>query len=330
MKRRYQWLSVAAALIILFLLGPRSSVDITPPSITLSPDLDHYLQQSEARFRDITPGTEKTIRWAYPDKRKTPIALVYLHGYSATRQETAPLADDLATKLGANLFYTRLNGHGRPGQAMAEARAEDWLYDAAEALAIGKQLGQQVVIIGMSTGGTLAVWLASEVQDPQVLAYVLISPNFSPKDPAAQILNWPWASYFVPALLGPNHEWTPRNAEQARYWTHSHPTNALLPMMALVDTVNELPLGHIKTPLLMIYAPDDQVVSPAASAAAFPRWGAANKQQVLLEHSQDNSHHILAGRIVAPRDTPRVAALIEAFLLQLGVTPLAADHAADK
>ena len=57
MKRRYQWLSVAAALIILFLLGPRSSVDITPPSITLSPDLDHYLQQSEARFRDITPGT---------------------------------------------------------------------------------------------------------------------------------------------------------------------------------------------------------------------------------------------------------------------------------
>ena len=70
--------------------------------------------------------------------------------------------------------------------------------------------------------------------------------------------------------------------------------------------------------------------SPAASAAAFPRWGAANKQQVLLEHSQDNSHHILAGRIVAPRDTPRVAALIEAFLLQLGVTPLAADHAADK
>ena len=86
----------------------------------------------------------------------------------------------------------------------------------------------------------------------------------------------------------------------------------------------------IKTPLLMIYAPDDQVVSPAASAAAFPRWGAANKQQVLLEHSQDNSHHILAGRIVAPRDTPRVAALIEAFLLQLGVTPLAADHAADK
>ncbi|MDD4273595.1 MAG: hypothetical protein PHG14_07705 [Desulfobacter postgatei] len=38
---------------------------------------------------------------------------VYIHGFSATRKETAPLSDLVAKTLNANLFYTRLSGHGR-------------------------------------------------------------------------------------------------------------------------------------------------------------------------------------------------------------------------
>jgi esterase/lipase len=63
--------------------------------------------------------------WANPDKTKTPCAIVYLHGFSATRQETAPLSDLVAAQLGAYLYYTRLAGHGRGGEAMAEPYAND-------------------------------------------------------------------------------------------------------------------------------------------------------------------------------------------------------------
>ncbi len=319
MKRRHLLLVLPVVLVGAFLAGPRSSVDIQPPTIELGNDLDQYLEQREARFSDITPGVEKSIIWAYPDHRQTPLAIIYLHGYSATRQETAPLSDDLARQFGANLYYTRLRGHGRQGAAMAEARAEDWLEDAAEALAIGQRLGQQVIVIGTSTGGTLGAWLASQMDTPDVLAYVLISPNFGPKDHASNVLNWPWAATFGPWLMGDEYQWTPRNAEQARYWSHQYPSRALLPMMALVKAVNELPLEQIKKPVLMIYAPDDQVVDPAASSAAFARMASVDKQKIALENSQDGSHHILAGRIIAPNDTPRVAALITAFLQQLGV-----------
>ena len=109
-----------------FYAGPRVSIDTQLQSPQLPADLDAYLAQSEARYPDITPGAEKTIVWAHPDRRKTALAVVYLHGFSASRQETAPLSDEIAQQLGANLYYPRLNGHGRSGAAMAEASVNAW------------------------------------------------------------------------------------------------------------------------------------------------------------------------------------------------------------
>ena len=80
--------------------------------------------------------------------------------FSATRQETAPLSELVSQALGANLFYTRLTGHGRTGSALACARVNDWLNDVVEAYEIGRRLGKKVIMIGCSTGGTSLAWLA--------------------------------------------------------------------------------------------------------------------------------------------------------------------------
>lgn len=306
-----------ASLAALFSLGPVPQVDTRLTAQALPADLERYLAQAEASHPGITPGAEKTIIWAHPDKRQTDLAVIYLHGYSATRQETAPLSDQLAQQLGANLFYTRLTGHGQAGAAMAEASAQDWLQDSQEALQIGQRLGKRVVVIGTSTGATLATWLALQHDSTNVLAYIMVSPNFAPKDPAASVLTWPWSKHFVPLLLGPEHEWQPRNAEQARYWTHRYPIQALLPMMALVKYVREQPLEQISTPILTIYSPDDQVVSPIEVETAFHRFGSAHKQLLALEDTQDAAHHVLAGDILSPQDTPRVQAAILRFLANL-------------
>jgi esterase/lipase len=304
-----------------FLAGPRATVEPQPHAVQLPADLDRYLADSEARYPDITPGAEKTIAWAHPDKRQTDLAIIYLHGYSATRQETAPLSDQLARQLGANLFYTRLSGHGRGGAAMSSASANDWLQDSQEALQIGQRLGKKVLVIGTSTGATLATWLALQADTQHVLAYVLVSPNFAPKDSASRVLAWPWAEQFVPLLLGDEYQWQPRNAQQARYWSHRYPVQALLPMMALVNYVREQPLEQISAPLLTIYSPDDRVVSPVEIERAFARIGSAHKQLLALNDTQDLSHHVLAGDILSPNDTPRVQAAILAFLAGLPGKP---------
>jgi len=303
-------------------LGPVPPVVTQTTRAPLPADLEQYLRDAEARFKDITPGAEKTIIWAHPDKRQTDLSIIYLHGYSATRQETAPLSDRLAAQLGANLFYTRLNGHGRGGAAMAEARVQDWLQDSQEALQIGQRLGKQVLVIGTSTGATLATWLALQGHDPSVRAMVLVSPNFAPKDPAADVLTWPWATHFVPLLLGREHQFQPLNAEQARYWSHRYPVQALLPMMALVKYVREQPLEQIRIPLLVLYSPDDKVVSAPAIEAAFARFGSRHKQLVALKDTQDPSHHVLAGDILSPGDTERVSLAVMQYLKTLpGLAP---------
>jgi esterase/lipase len=305
------------AVIMLFFLGPTAKIDPRVKQVILPEDLDHYLQQTEARFSDIVPGAEKTIIWANAAKTRTPLSIVYLHGYSATRQETAPLSDQIAARLGANLLYTRLTGHGRSGSALAEASVHDWLNDAAEALAIGARLGEKVIVIGTSTGGTLATWLAQQPHTEAVLAYVLISPNYGPKEVMSGLLTWPWGEQLAALVVGPEFSWTPANEQQARYWTCRYPSKALVTMMALVKFVRESRLENIRTPTLVIYSPHDAVINVQKVEQAYARIGSHIKEITPITHHVNDLNHVLAGDILAPGNTALVAKQIEDFVSHL-------------
>ncbi len=311
---------VLAVLIIVFLAGPRTKIDLQIKPVNLPPnpaDLDQYLAQSEAKYSDIIPGAEKTIVWANAEKTKTPLSIVYIHGYSATRQETVPLSDEIAAKLGANLFYTRLSGHGRTGAAMDEPSVNDWLNDTMEAFEIGKRLGDKVIVVGVSTGGPLAAWLAEQPNTDEALAYVLLSPNFAPRDSNAEILTLPWAKQFAPLILGAEYSWTPQNEGHAKYWTHSYPSTALVTMMGLVKFVRGSDLESIKKPVLVIYSPHDQVVNSDAVEQGYARIGSEIKEIQPIEDSGNPENHVLAGDILAPKNTQVVEKMILDFISRL-------------
>jgi alpha-beta hydrolase superfamily lysophospholipase len=299
-------------LAVVIALGPRPEIasDIRTPH--LPSDLARYNDSLESRFSDITPGAERSILW-YEENQQTALSIVYLHGFSATRAETAPLCDSLARRLRANLFYTRLTGHGRSGQALAEASAEDWLGDMVEAVEIGKRLGEQVILIANSTGAPLVAWYLATQTTDRVLAAVLMSPNFGPKDSRSKILLWPWGGQIARLLVGPTRSWEPLNELQQRFWTTSYPTRALLPMMALVDMAVSLDLGEVSIPVLVLYSPRDQVIDPEKAIGAFHRLGSARKFLVPAE-TDDPSGHILAGSIISPGTTRRAVETIESFV----------------
>jgi len=310
-------LIVAAILAILFIAGPRTKIDLHIKAINLPSDLDRYLAASEAKYSDIKSGTEKTIIWANSSKTKTPLSIVYLHGYSASRQESAPLSDELASKLGANLFYTRLSGHGRSNAAMAESTVNDWLNDTMEALEMGKRLGDKVIMMGSSTGATLETWLAELPNTDAVLAYILMSPNYAPRDSNSEVLTLPWAQQFVPFIVGPEYSWKPQNPEHAKYWTHSYPSTALVTMMGLVKFVRDSDLQSIQKPILVIYSPNDQVVNSDETKRRVAQIGSAIKEVDLIEDSGNPENHILAGDILAPKNTQKVEELILDFVSRL-------------
>lgn len=300
-----------------FAAGPRPSVvvDPSPAAVPALPDLEGWLAEREAALPDLRPGAEKAVVWAASGTPgRTPLAVVYLHGYSATRREAAPLADSVAAALGANLFYTRLAGHGRTGDALARATAGDWLRDAAEAVAVGRRLGERVVLVGTSTGATLALWAAARLDDADaVAAVVALSPNFGPADPAAGILLWPWGGAVARAVVGPERSWEPANAEQAAWWTTAYPTRALLPMMALVDFVDDEVLADVRVPVLVVYSPGDQVVDVSAIERR-SRAAAAVTLEAWTGPVGDPGVHVLAGDVLSPDGTGPLARRIVDFV----------------
>jgi len=308
---------LAIIALIVFLLTPSRLVSsaVVP---TLPDDLDIYLAESEAEKAaryPLIPGTEKRIRWQVAGER-TDFAVVYLHGFSASRQEIAPATELIADALGANLFETRLTGHGRAEGVMLEMHAEDWLADAAEALAVGARIGDRIILIGTSTGGTLALAMAGHPAMQDVESIIVMSPNFGPDDPAAQWLTRPAGPLLAQAMLGETRSWEPRNEDQARYWSTSYPTEAIIEVMRLVDLANShLPL-QLEQSLLAVLSPNDGVVSPRLMLEALEKIDAPRMEILQYDEVGDLMNHVLAGDILSPENTDAVVAAVVDFVLQ--------------
>lgn len=308
---------LSVLLAAIWFLTPPERMDraVTFDPASLPENLDDYLDISERRFDDIVPGVEKRIVWAGEKGAKTRLAVVYIHGFSATSEEIRPVPDLVAEALGANLFFTRLTGHGRGGAAMAEAEAGDWLEDIAEAIAIGRRLGDRVIVMGTSTGATLAVLAASEPALAEGMAgLVLISPNFALQSTAASILDMPLARWWGPMVAGPSRSFAPLNENHAKYWTTAYPTIALFPMAALMREARDVDYAAIPIPALLVYSPEDQVIDPTALGPVIGGWG--GPVEIAERHmtpGDDPFSHVIAGDILSPGQTADVARLITAW-----------------
>ena len=304
------------ALAALFFLGPVNEFGPDTPTARQAPptalaDLDPWLQTSESKFEGLRPGTAKGVVWASADKQQTPWSVVYIHGFSASRLETAPLADQVAKALGANLFYTRLSGHGLPGQAMGEVSAQDWMADTLEAVQIGKSLGNKVLVISCSTGSTLSTWLGTTPLAADVSAFVFISPNFGLKNKMSELINGHWGPYIATAVSGDTIRYEQTDPREVVAWTGSYPTKALFPMMALVKKVRESDLSRFQTPVFVLYSAADQTVDPEHIKTAFASMGSKQKSIDAVTYSQSKGQHVLAGDI---RDPESVAPMAESIV----------------
>ena len=315
MKRVLRWIvAFAIAVTALAFIFPRDSVDreISFDPSALPDDLDAYLMAEEAKFADITEGSAKRIVWAGVAGAKTPLAIIYIHGFSATAEEIRPVPDMVAEAVGANVFYTRLAGHGRTGAAMAEPTAGDWVEDLAQAMAIGRRIGERVVIIATSTGTPLASIAAIDpALSGELAGVVMISPNLGVKATAGMILDMPLARYWGPLVAGAAREFAPKNDLQAAHWTMRYPTLALFPMQALVREGRNLDFAAAKVPALVIYAPGDQVIDVARIPAMVAAWGAPTQVETVVMGPADDSYsHVIAGDILSPGQTSNVAGII--------------------
>lgn len=313
--------SLITALIIAYAAGPR----VRPPALTSGlrgglpapevpaslSELDGWLARSEAGVPALRPELAKGIAWATPLRERTPLSLVYLHGFSASRRESSPLCEDLGRKLGANVFFARLHGHAQDGDALGQVRAEDWYTDALEALAIGERIGEKVVLIGSSTGGTLATWLAART--PGVHALILLSPNFGLKAAGTGLLLRPWGLQLARRVIGTHRTWRPTTMLEGRYWTNSYRVEAVLQMMTTVDVLDHVDLSAVTTPTQIFYTETDALLDVGRIRTRFAELGSPQKQLIAVP----GANHVLVGSVLGGAHTAAVAKQILDFLKSL-------------
>lgn len=306
------WSGIAiAALAVLGLLifGPKEPADLSPVAVEPVADPAAWLV---ARDRGIRPEVASYLHWAGQAGEQTDLAVVYIHGFSASPAELRPLPEDVARALGANVVAIRLTGHGEDGAAMGRARVRDWWADTAQALAIGRMLGRKVVVIGMSTGATL---VAEAARDPdlsrQFDAAVLIAPNFRLKARGSWLLDLPFMRAALRLAGNPERCFRVRNPAHAAGWTSCYPYAAALPVAALLRHARNGGYDAARVPALFIWSDADTVLDHTATRDVAEGWGGPVQIKLVQPGPRDDpGAHVIAGDALAPDLTAELTPVI--------------------
>lgn len=309
-----------------------AAVYLRPPELALEREagigastsietVETLIAANEGKVGAIREGLGKQIVWADPARRqKTKVAVVYVHGFSASPAEVRPLPDLVAKRLGANLFFTRLAGHGLTDpEALGLVTLDDWAGDIAEALAIGRLLGDEVIVISTSTGASLVTWaLARPALAESVGASVFLSPNYGVQASGSFLLTGPFGPQIARLLLGAHRGFEPISPLNAHNWTTDYPVEALIPMAQSVRLATHTPVEDIRVPALFIQSAKDKVVRPDRTAAIAARWGGPH---VLIDPGPtgDANNHVIAGDTYSPGTTEPIATAILDWLSPQGI-----------
>jgi pimeloyl-ACP methyl ester carboxylesterase len=336
MRKRW-WLLIPVLLIVIYVLGPSPAAPVynkTMPAVPSDPAaLENYVSSREAGHH-LKPDNEARIVWADSSRKKTPWAIVYLHGFSASQGEGDPVHRYIASKFGCNLYLPRLAEHGIDTvDAMANLTPDNYWESARDALAVGRQLGDKVILMGTSTGGTFALQLAATYPE-MVSALVLMSPNIAINDPTAWILNDHWGLQIAHLVTKSDYivsedKFGPRYRQ---YWYLKYRTEAVIALEELLETtMNEKTFSKVTQPVGLFYFYKDEVrqdstVKVSASLSMFDELATPPALKYKEAIPEAGTHVI--GSSIRSHDVEGVKKGVVHFLSEIVKVPMTATDSA--
>lgn len=313
-------------LITVYLLGPapvKPVYKIEMPTVPADPNqLDAYVKNNEAQHK-IKQDNEARIIW-YNDstKQKTDYAIVYLHGFTASQAEGDPVHRNLAKKFGCNLYLSRLAEHGiDTTDALLNLTADKYWESAKQALAIGQQIGNKVILLTTSTGGTNALQLAA-TYPANVAALILMSPNIAINDPNAWLLNNHWGLQVAHLVLGSGYITSKDNRPlYKQYWDWKYRAEGAVALEEMLETTMKKEIFEkVTQPVELLYfykdeQHQDSVVKVSAMLNMFDELGTPDSLKRKQAMPGAGTH--VLGSYIKSQDVEGVQKAIEKFMTEV-------------
>jgi len=230
----------------------------------------------------VIPGAEPLSIEGTGDRARVGVAIV--HGFTGNPISVKPLGEALAAE-GYTVEVPRIPGHGTNWRDLAKTRWSDWIGEAERVVKSLASRTDQVVLVGLSAGGTWLLDVASRgVVEPVGIATInaLILDRDDPIAKASPIL-----SKIIPVVPSPaagikkNDISKPGGDEKAYAYT---------PTKAGWSLTKELPalrsrLKNITCPVLVIHSAQDHTVPAKNSKALAKALGSTDVAELTLDRS---------------------------------------------
>lgn len=234
-------------------------------------------------------------------------SVLLIHGFLSSPAELHTYGEHLRNK-GYNVLGVRLSGHGTSPHDLNTRSWEDWLASVKRGFEILSAFASQVIIIGYSTGGSLALHFASE-QPAKLKALVTVCSPMRVQDRGI---------HFAQAVttLTPLARFVPKLASamtfRPSYTAYSDTNYRSIPVRSLVQlkeliVASRARLKDVAVPVLVVHSRHDTVIRPDSATIIMQGLGTRDKKLAWVE---TDNHHIIRENI---HDT---WGLLDDFLVQ--------------
>lgn len=202
-----------------------------------------------------------------------------LHGFTGNPNSVRGVAESLADA-GFHVELPRLPGHGTVVEDMVSTRWADWAGEAEAAYQRLLQRSTNIVVVGLSMGGTLTLRLGAD--HPEIVGLVCINPLTRPQAPEVIEMLRGMAKEGASVMPGIGSDIADPDAKESAY--EGTPIEALVSL--LVDGVEPLSRQYpqMRMPLLLLNSPQDHVVEPEQSDFLAESYGGP-VERITLERS---------------------------------------------
>jgi carboxylesterase len=225
----------------------------------------------------ILPGAEP---WSHRGDRS--VGALCLHGFTGNPSSMRGLAEAFAAA-GFHVELPRLPGHGTSVDDMVPTRWSDWSGEAEAAYQRLADRVDQIVVAGLSMGGTLTLWTAAA--HPEVAGVVCVNPAAQPQAPELLDMVEGMLAEGTEVMPGIGSDIADPDATEIAY--EGTPLRCLLSLAR--DGIEPLSsrYGSCHQPMLLVTSRNDHVVDPAQSDYLADAW-AGPVERILL----DRSYHV--------------------------------------